>query len=384
MAVPLLELVTQNKKFLDSFMDDFREFMLSGKYILGEQVDLFEEKFAKHLGVKHAIGVSSGTDALVLAMMALDIKAGDEVLCPAFTFFATAGCVSRVGATPVFVDVLPDTYNIDLEDAAKKVNSKTKAIIPVHLFGQSCDMDATMSFAKEHSLHVVEDSAQSLGAKFGDRFSGTIGDFGCYSFFPSKNLGSIGDAGLLVTQNDELAKAARILRLHGSEPKYYHKWVGGNFRIDALHALFLAKKLDFLESYEAAREKNVSFYRSEFLKYDFVGENKCKDCLELTSEKKLLLPVDLGFGKHVWNQFTLRVGANKRDELWDSLKKANIGAEVYYPVTLNQQECFKDLKPVSCPVSEKLAAEVLSIPVYPELEEVQLQEVVDHIVQFFS
>lgn len=380
MAVPLLELVTQNNQFVDEIVEEFREFIGKGQYILGDYVTHFEEKVAKHLGVNHAIGVSSGTDALVLALMALDIQPGDEVLCPSFSFFATAGCISRLGAIPIFIDVDRDSFNLNLEDARNKLTNKTKAIIPVHLFGQSCSMSSLLDFAKQNNLKVIEDTAQSLGSKYQDSFAGTLSDYGCYSFFPSKNLGSIGDAGLVVTNNLELAERAKIFRLHGSQPKYYHKWIGGNFRIDALHAMFLTKKLDSISSYEDARARNAAYYSNCLLADGRFGENQGQSFEN--ESKSVLVPMDLKMGKHVWNQFTLRIGQGKRDELWNHLKSNGIGAEVYYPVSLHKQECFKNLLPSSCPVSEEIAGEVLSIPVYPELTVEQMDEVIQTLLEF--
>ena len=263
MAVPLLDLNAQNQKYANDLKAAFSRILGSSQFILGREVTSFEESIASFLGSSHCIGVSSGTDALVLALMTIGIGPGDEVLCPSFTFFSTAGCISRLGAEPVFVDVLPNTFNINVDDAVAKISPRTKAIIPVHLYGQSADMDAVMELADSHGIKVVEDCAQAMGARWKNVQVGTIGDFGAYSFFPTKNLGGFGDGGLLSVTDPELAERARTLRVHGSKPKYYHKYVGGNFRLDALQAALLSVKLDSLESYINQRRSNAEYYHSQ-------------------------------------------------------------------------------------------------------------------------
>lgn len=368
MPVPLLDVNAQNHPIEAELTEAFKRVLGHGMFILGREVDAFEADVRAFLGVKHAIAVSSGTDALLLALMALDLQPGDEVLCPAFTFFATGGSVARLGAVPVFVDVRADDFNIDLEDARCKVTPRTKAIMPVHLFGQCADMDAIMAFAAEHHLRVIEDAAQSFGALFKDRQSGTIGDFGAYSFFPSKNLGGLGDSGLLVTNDDKLGDYARILRVHGMAPKYYHQHVGANFRIDALQAAFLAVKLKHYGSYTERRRANADAYLEA-----------------LRGLPGITLPSALPGRFHIWNQFTLRVHNGRRDALRDHLVAKKIGCDIYYPVTLDQQQCFESL-PASarsgCEVAHQMAAEVLSIPVYPELSVEQRNEVIAAIREF--
>ena len=260
MPVPLLDVNAQNHPLEAEFTEAFLRVFRSGQFIMGSEVTALETALAELTGSRHCLGVSSGTDAILLALMALDIGPGDEVLVPTFTFFATGGCVSRTGATPVFVDACPVCFNLDVEDARAKLTSRTKAIIPVHLFGQSADMDPILALAGEHGLRVLEDAAQSLGAGYRDRPCGSLGDFGTYSFFPSKNLGGFGDAGALVCQDDALAERARILRNHGSQPKYYHHWVGGNFRLDPLQAAMLRVKLPHYGDYTARRQANAAFY----------------------------------------------------------------------------------------------------------------------------
>lgn len=369
--VPLLDVNAQNLPLEQEMAEAFGRIFRSGQFILGPDVGAFEAEVASCLGVKHALGVSSGTDALLLALMALGIGPGDEVLCPSFTFFATAGSVARVGATPVFVDSDLETYNIDVQDAARKITPRAKAIMPVHLFGQCADMDAVNALAAEHKLRVIEDAAQSFGAKYKGRQSGTMGDFGAYSFFPTKNLGALGDAGMLVTHDDALAERARILRVHGSSPKYYHKCIGGNFRIDTVQAAFLRVKLTRLEGYNRARKANAQHYTQEL------------SILGAGPDAPLVLPQEADFGEHIWNQYTLRVrGTGRRDALRSRLQKEGIGTEIYYPVPLHGQECFRHLAQPPCPNAAKLAGEVLSIPVYPELAARQREEVAKTIVRF--
>ncbi len=382
MAVPLLDLNAQNLPLEAELKAAFERVLKSGHFILGAEVQKFEAEIAGFTGAKHAIGISSGTDAILLALMALDIQPGDEVLCPTYTFFATAGCVARVGAVPIFVDALPETFNLDVADAARKISPRTKAIIPVHLFGQCADMDAVMELAKAHKLAIIEDAAQSLGARYKGRSAGTIGTFGTYSFFPSKNLGGLGDGGLLVTNDDALAERALLLRTHGSKPKYYHKYVGGNFRLDALQAAFLRVKLPHYNDYTAKRRANAAFYTEKLSKLP--GVVLASEHRPGTGGAKLALPVATPDYDHIWNQYSLRVpGKARRDELRDFLASRQIGAEIYYPVPMHKQECFAYTHQASgCPIATGLAQEALSIPVYPELEGEQRAEVVAAIQEF--
>lgn len=341
----------------------FERVLRSGHFILGPELTAFESEIAGMIGAKHALGVSSGTDAILLALMALDIKAGDEVICPSFTFFATAGCIARAGATPVFVDSEEATFNIDPADVARKITKKTKAIIPVHLFGRCAEMDR---IGRENGIAVIEDAAQSLGATYKGKQAGTIGEFGCFSFFPSKNLGGFGDSGLLTTNDDALAERATLLRMHGAKPKYYHKFIGANFRMDALQCALLRTKLPHYASYNEWRRANAAYYSEK-----------------LAGLKDIILPAQVE--GHIWNQYTLRVvGRGRRDALREHLTKKQIGCEIYYPVPLHQQECFAYLKTPreSLPVANRLADEVLSIPVFPELQREQLDEVVAAVSEF--
>ncbi|OHE73796.1 MAG: glutamine--scyllo-inositol aminotransferase [Verrucomicrobia bacterium GWC2_42_7] len=368
-SVPLLDLKRQNLAIEDDLLAAFKRVLHSGHYILGEEILGFESEVAALIGVKHAISVSSGTDAILLALMTLGIGPGDEVLCPAFTFFATAGCVVRVGATPVWVDVNEVDFNIAIEDAKSKITDRTKAIIPVPLFGQACDMDAIMDFAKAKQLFVIEDAAQSMGATFKGKTVGSIGHFGCYSFFPSKNLGGFGDSGMLVTNDDALAEKARLLRTHGSHPKYFHKYVGANFRMDALQAALLRVKLPLYADFIKKRTQNAAFYTQE---------------LQSLSEH-LILPVALAHNTHIWNQYTLRIKNGKRTALKAHLEANKIGCDIYYPLTLDQQECFRGMGKGenSIKVAHTLADQCLSIPIFPELQTAELQYVVKTIKSFF-
>ena len=368
MKVPLLDVNAQNHPLSEELRLAFDRVLASGQFIMGEEVQSLERELAEYLQVKHAIGVSSGTDAILLALMALGIGEGDEVICPSFTFFATAGCVARTGATPVFCDCDMDSFNLDLASAKACLTEKTKAIIPVHLFGQSVDMEVCLDFAKNHGLHVVEDTAQSLGASYQGKACGSMGDFGTYSFFPSKNLGGLGDGGLLVTQDDRLAEVAIKLRNHGMHPRYYHELVGGNFRLDALQAALLRVKLKQYPSYISRRQENAAYYAESLQGVDGI-----------------VLPVASEGNGHIWNQFTLRVLDGCRDALREHLIENEIGCEIYYPVPMHQQQCFSHLvksDAVSFEVTEQLASEVLSIPVYPEITREQQDHVIGTIRSF--
>ncbi len=404
MAVPLLDIKTQNAALREELESAFRRVLDSGRFILGSEVEELENEIAVMCGVKHAIGVSSGTDAILLALMALNIGPGDEVLCPTFTFFATAGCVARTGATPVFVDVDPVSFNIDLDDAAEKVTDRTKAIIPVHLFGQVAEMDGVMALAQKHGLQVIEDGAQSLGAGYRGRPAGSMGHFGTFSFFPSKNLGGFGDSGMLVCNDDRLGEKAHILRTHGSKPKYYHKYIGGNFRLDPLQAALLRVKVPHYGKYTENRQANADYYTENLLKLPQV-ELTVEDDSNAQGPARILLP-RLGPDRlHIWNQYTVRVldvdgaasaGENPRDRLKAFLADKGIGSEIYYPVCMHQQECFKTRYPDNVwtsirmdsrypnGVADRLAAECLSIPIYPELTREQKDEVVAAIAEFLG
>jgi len=354
MAVPLLDLKLQYAAIRDEVLRATNEVYDSQHFILGKKVDDFERDFAKYCQTKHCIAVSSGTDALLVALMVLGVGPGDEVIVPAYSFFATAGVVARLNATPVFVDIDLSDYNIDPAQIRKAITKKTKAIMPVHLYGQCADM-SKMDFG----IPIVEDAAQAVGAEFNGKPAGSIGAIGCFSFFPSKNLGAFGDAGAVTTNDDALAEKLVDFRVHGMRPKYFHKYVGGNFRIDALQAAILHIKLPHLDAWHEGRRRNAAVY-SELLR----GTNA-------------ILPAELPNRKHIFNQYVIRVP--NRDRVMAHLKAAGIGCEIYYPKTLPQQECFAYLKPGRFPNSEIAANETLAIPVYPELTRAQIEEVVREI-----
>ncbi|MCZ7609918.1 MAG: DegT/DnrJ/EryC1/StrS family aminotransferase [Ignavibacterium sp.] len=387
MQVPLLDLKLQYKSLKKELDDAIIKVAESQHFILGPEVTSMEKKFCSYLGCKHSLGVSSGTDALLLALMAIDVKPGDEVIVPTYSFFATAGVVSRLFAVPVFVENDPVTFNIDPKDFERKITPKTKAVIPVHLYGQSADMDDIMKIAKAHNLIVIEDAAQAIGTQYKDgRFVGTIGDIGCFSFFPSKNLGCYGDGGLVTTNNDELAKILSIKRVHGGEPKYYHKVIGGNFRIDALQAAVLKVKLPHLDKWSEKRRQNANRYTQLFKKAGLAEET---GKTSFDSKNKVLLPKAVyDFGKvknyHIYNQYIVRV--EDRDKLREFLTKNEIGTEIYYPVPFHLQECFKELgyKKGDFPVSEFAADKSLALPIFPELSDDQLVYVVDTFKKFFN
>ena len=388
MRVPLLDLKPQYlslKKELDEAVLRVAE---SQYFILGPEVQKMEEEFCSYLKCKHAIGVSSGTDALLLALMAINIKPGDEVIVPTFSFFATAGVVSRLNGVPVLTDIDPVTYNLDPDDVERKVTSKTKAIIPVHLYGQCADIQPVMEIAKNHNLKVIEDGAQAIGTEYKDgKCAGTIGEIGCFSFFPSKNLGCYGDGGLVVTNNDELAHSLRIKRVHGGEPKYYHKVIGGNFRLDALQAAVLRVKLPHLNSWSEKRRENAEKYNSFFIEAGLAEET---GKINFDDNNKILLPkaiykdINELNNYHIYNQYIIR--AQERDSLREFLLNNEIGCEIYYPVPFHQQECFADLgyNDGDFPISETAGATTLALPIYPELSTGQQQFVVDKIKEFIN
>ena len=389
MRVPLLDLKPQNLALEPELKSAFERVLASGQFILGPEVEAFERRVAEVTGTRHAIGVSSGTDAILLALMALGIQAGDEVLCPSFTFFATAGCIARVGATPIFVDSCPVCFNLDVADARRRITPRTKAIIPVHLFGQTADMDAVLELARGHNLRVIEDAAQALGSAYRGKPAGSMGDFGTFSFFPSKNLGGFGDSGLLSTNDDELAERARVLRNHGSNPKYFHKLVGGNFRMDPLQAALLAVKLGRLKEYSARRRANAAYYSERLGALPGAAVSAVDGSAEPDWNAhgvRLLLPSACAHNEHIWNQYTLRALGGLRDALREYLTAREIGTEIYYPVPLHLQECFLSgsAPPPSLPACEKLASECLSLPIYPDLSRPQQDAVVEAVAGFLE
>lgn len=371
MAIPLLDLKKQYAVIRDEVMAVTEQVYESQAFILGKRVDEFESVFAAYCQTKYSVGVSSGTDALLIAAMVLGIEPGDEVIVPAYSFFATAGIVERLGGIPVFVDIDLDSYNISPVEIEKKLSSRTRAIIPVHLFGQCADMDAMMKIAKGRGIAVIEDAAQAVGARLDGRPAGSIGPIGCFSFFPSKNLGAFGDAGAVTTDDDALYQKLVDYRVHGMRPRYYHHYVGGNFRIDALQAAILDVKLKHLDAWSAGRRRNAGIY-AELFAESGIGE-------------KIVLPTELPGRHHVFNQYVVRFPGGRvvRDEVMSTLRAAEIGCEIYYPLTLPAQVCFRELPTAkdAYPNSDTAAEQTLAIPVFPELTRDDLAEVVRTIAK---
>ncbi len=376
MQVPLLDLKKQYAAIREEVLAVTDEIYASQYFILGPHVELLEKEIAAYCSTGFATGVSSGSDALIMALMALEVGPGDLVITTPYTFFATAGAVARVGARPVFVDIDPDTYNISpaliqqaLEDMTAAQREKVKGIIPVHLYGQCADMDPIMEIARDRNLPVIEDAAQAIGAEYRGRRAGSMGSFGCFSFFPSKNLGAFGDGGIVTTDDSQKWETLRILRNHGAEPKYYHHIIGGNFRLDALQAAIVSIKLKHLDAWTAGRRKNAGVYR------ELLQASGMDSVLKLPVEKE---------DRHIYNQFVIAV-PEKRDELWSFLQDAQIGTEVYYPVPLHLQACFAGLgyHVGDFPVAEQAAEKTLALPIFPELTEDQQAFTVEKITQFY-
>ncbi len=379
--IPLLDLQAQYAPIREEIRAAIDRVADAQQFIGGPEVEALEREVAAYSQAQFGIGVSSGTDALLVALMAIDLRPGDEVITTPYTFFATAGSIYRLGARPVFVDIDPLTYNIAPAQIEAAITDRTRAIIPVHLFGQMADMDPIMAIARRHGLIVIEDAAQAIGAAYKGRRAGSIGHFGCFSFFPSKNLGAFGDGGLITTNDPELAHRARLLRNHGAEPKYYHRVVGGNFRLDALQAAVLRVKLKYLDGWTAGRQRNAARYRRLFTEAGLTTD----DGRPLTDDRRpsaisdqrsaVVLPHDAGYGRHIYNQFVIRV--ERRERVMAVLKERKIGHEIYYPVPLHLQECFAGLgyRPGDLPESERAAAETLALPIYGELT-AEMQEAV--------
>ena len=368
MPVPLLDLDAQYRPLRDDILAAITRVCDSQRFIMGPEIDALERELAPMLGVRHAIAVSSGTDALLLALMTLGISSGDEVVTTTFSFFATAGAITRVGARPVLVDIDPATFNIDPAQAAAAITPRTRAIMPVHLFGLGADMDPLLAAADRAGIPVIEDAAQAIGATYRSRLLGGIGALGCFSFFPSKNLGAFGDAGLLTTNDDRLAERARLLRNHGMQPKYHHHMVGANFRMDALQAAVLRVKAPHLAAWTAGRQANAARYRGLFRAAGL--------------DASVTLPIEPADRAHIFNQFVIRTP--ERDALKQYLDAQGIGNEIYYPVPFHLQPCFADLgyRRGAFPHAELAADECLAIPVYGELTLEQQESVVSAIGQF--
>jgi dTDP-4-amino-4,6-dideoxygalactose transaminase len=369
-AVPLLALDRQYEALKHEIRAAIEQVCDSGRFVLGPDVAELEAELARTLHVPHVIGCASGSDALLLALMALDIQPGDEVILPSYTFFATASAVTRLGAVPIFADIDPVTYLIDPADVERKLSKRTKALIPVHLFGRTADMDALLPIAKAAGVPVVEDAAQSILSTWHGDCSGGLGDVGCFSFYPTKNLGGAGDGGFLTTTRDDIAARLKLLRVHGMEPRYYHDLVGINSRLDSIQAAVLRVKLPHLDQWTTDRQANAGRYMELFAEYDLEG--------------RITVPGDEPRGRHVWNQFVIRVADGHRDALRAHLAAHGVGTEIYYPVPLHLQKCFAFLgwQKGDLPETERAADETLALPIFPELTADEQRTVVGRIAEF--
>ncbi len=367
--VPLLDLKAQYETIQSEILPVVENVLKSQSFILGPEVNALEEEIAAYSHCRFGVGVSSGTDALLIALMAIDLQPGDEVITTPYTFFATAGVIHRLGGKPVFVDVEKDTYNIDPSRIEEVITDKTKAIIPVHLYGQCAEMDPILEIARRRNLAVIEDAAQAIGSEYKGKRAGSMGTLGCFSFFPSKNLGGFGDGGMVVTQDETLREKLRVLRVHGSKPKYYHKVVGGNFRLDALQAAILRVKLKHLDDWTRGRQENARHYDELFRRSGLIEKGVALPCVKQN--------------RHIFNQYVIRT--SRRDALKDFLTEKKIGTEIYYPVPMHLQDCFAYLgyRKGDFPVSEEAALTTLAIPIYSELTARQRESVVEQISAFF-
>lgn len=371
MKVPLLDLAEQNQSLRPEIEAALGRVLDTNGFILGAEVAALEKELAAYCGTKHAIGCASGTDALLLALMAFDIGAGDEVITTPYSFFATVSSVTRLGAAPVFVDIDPKTYNLDVSQIEQKITERTKAIQPVHLYGQCADMTELRKISEKHGIPLVEDAAQAIGAEDGGVRAGAFGAVGCFSFYPSKNLGGMGDGGFMTTDDDALAHKLNALRVHGSFERYYHKWVGLNSRLDGFQGAVLRVKLPHLDAWSDKRKENADYYRELFT--------------DAGLAEQIGLPFERENVRHIYNQFVIRV-PERRDELRKFLTDSEIGTDVYYPVSLHLQECFEylGLREGDFPESERASRETLALPIFPELKQAQQEFVVEKIAEFFG
>ena len=368
-SAPLLDVGRGNAPLKSEIMELISDIYDSGWFVGGPHVKQLEKSVAEATGAKFAIGCASGSDALLVALMTLGIGEGDRVICPSFTFFATASAITRLGAEPVFVDIDPVTFNLDIQKVEQAITPKTKAIIPVHLFGQCADMTGIMELATKYSLKVVEDCAQSIGATHGGQGSGSFGDVGCFSFYPTKNLGGMGDGGMLTTNDQETAERLRLFANHGMKPRYFHQVIGVNSRLDAIQAAILNVKMKHLNSYASRRQENAANYH-RLMKQHGISE-------------MVSAPSSTEGNDHVWNQFTIRITGGQRDAVRSQLAEKNVGSEIYYPIPLHEQACFKDLgcSKGSLPVTEQAAAEVLALPIFPELTLAEQEYTVESLAE---
>ena len=370
MNVPLLDLKEQNNLLRPEIEAALGRVLDTNGFILGGEVAALEQELADYCQTKHAVGCASGSDALLLALMALGVQAGDEVITTPYSFFATVSAITRLGAVPVFVDIEPDTYNLDVAKIEEKITERTKAIEPVHLYGQCADMDALQSLSKRRGIPVVEDAAQAIGAEEDGVRAGAMSEIGCFSFYPSKNLGGMGDGGFMTTNDDDLASKLKALRVHGSEERYYHKWVGLNSRLDGFQGAVLRVKLPHLEGWTERRRQNAVLYRDLFA--------------DAGLTEQVTLPVERPNARHIYNQYVIRV-PDRRDDLREFLTGRGVGTDIYYPVPLHMQECFAYLgyREGDLPESERAARETLALPIYPELPRDQQEYVVNSIAEFY-
>ena len=371
MKVPLLDLTEQNNALRPEIEAALGRVLDTNGFILGEEVAALERELADYCHVKYAIGCASGSDALLLALMAYDVRYDDEVTTTPYSFFATVSSITRLSAVPIFVDIDPQTFNLNVSQVEERITDKTKAIMPVHLFGQCADMDALLAIGEKYRIPVIEDAAQAIGAEDGGRRAGSMGEIGCFSFYPSKNLGGMGDGGFLTTNDDELAHKLYALRVHGSFERYHHKWVGLNSRLDGFQGAVLRVKLPHLDKWSDRRKANADRYRQLFA--------------DAGLEKYVTLPFERDGVRHIYNQFVIRV-PERRDELKEFLAANEIGTDIYYPIPLHRQECFRFLGYLKgdYPEAEKAAAETLALPVFPELRAEQQEYVVRKIGEFFG
>jgi len=371
MKVPLLDLSLQHQSLRGEIEAAIAKVLDSGQFILGDEVKALEAEVAEYCQTKYAIGCASGSDALLLALMALDVKEGDEVITTPYSFFATVSAITRLGAKPVFVDIDPDTYNLDISQIEARITKRTKAVQPVHLFGQCANMDELRDICQKHGIGIVEDAAQAIGAEDTGRRAGAMSEIGCFSFYPSKNLGGMGDGGMMTTNDEALAHKLFALRGHGMEVRYYHKWIGINSRLDGFQGAILRVKLKYLDNWSNKRKANADRYRVLFT--------------DAGLTEQIILPHERENVRHIYNQFVIRI-PEKRDELRQFLTDNNIGTDIYYPVSLHLQECFEylGLKNGDFPESEKASRETLALPIFPEMTNAQQDYVVAKMAEFFS
>lgn len=377
--IPILDLKAQYSTIKVEILAAINRVLESQQFILGAEVDVLEKDLADYCQCKYAFGVSSGTDALLLSLMAIGIKPGDEVITTPYSFFATSGSIVRLGAIPVYVDIDPATFNIQSDFIESKITTKTKAILPVHMAGQAADMDPIIEIASRYGLHVIEDACQAIGADYKGRKAGSIGDLGCFSFFPSKNLGGYGDSGLVTCNDEALVDKVSLLRNHGQRPKYHNRMVGGNFRMDAIQAAILRVKFSHLENWTETRREHAAIYGKLFAQRGI-----SIPLADFGLMNGIVLPIEQGFGRHIYHLYMIRT--KYRDELSEYLKKNGIGNEIYYPIPLHLQECFSDMgfKPGDFPNSERASKESLALPIFPELTDAMLSRVVDTISEFIQ